>query len=68
MEITLLLVAFLTINAIFWGLFPHSTHCKFAALFGVKRCAPHWVHLLIGLVAFLAAVMLKNYTYIKSLM
>jgi len=61
-------IAFLIVNAIFWGLFPHIVHCKFIANFGITECPPHWVHLLIGLIAYLSAVWLKQSTYIKSLL
>jgi len=70
MDPTLLnaLIAFLIANAIFWGLFPHVAHCKIVAKLGITECPPHWIHLLLGLIAYLTAVWLKNSTYIKRLL
>ena len=66
--LTNIVIAFLIVNAIFWGLFPHTAHCKFVANFGITECPQHWVHLLTGLIAYLSAVWLKNSTYIKRLL
>lgn len=57
-----LLILFFLANAVFWGLFPHSEHCKFAAMFGMKdKCPPHWIHVyVIGLGSFLIALYLKQ--------
>jgi hypothetical protein len=54
-----ILVAFLAINALFWGLFSHSDHCQAAALF-TNSCAPHYVHVSFGVVCFLAAVVISQ--------
>jgi hypothetical protein len=37
----LIAVVFLALNALFWGLFPHSSHCALAKTFGVVKCPPH---------------------------
>jgi hypothetical protein len=56
-----LLVALLLINAIFWGLFPHSAHCKVAANFGIKQCPPHWIHVYVmGLLSFVMALYVQQ--------
>lgn len=56
-----LLVALLLINAIFWGLFPHSSHCKVAAIFGIKQCPPHWIHVYVmGLLSFVMALYVQQ--------
>lgn len=65
--LTDLMISFLSINAIFWGLFRHDTHCQVAKQFGVKKCPPHYVHLLLGVACFLIAVVLKHYEYISSI-
>ena len=55
-----ILFAFLLINALFWGLFEHSIHCKFASYF-TNNCPPHYIHLIIGIVCFTLAVYIKQY-------
>lgn len=64
----MLLLIFLVLNAIFWGLFDHGSHCKAVSMFGMKSCPPHWVHLLMGLVFFLAAIYVQQKDYIVYLM
>ena len=54
-----IIVAFLAINAVFWGLFPHSAHCAVASLV-TKSCLPHSVHVTIGLVCFAIAVLVAH--------
>lgn len=54
-----IIVAFLLVNAIFWGLFPHSIHCKFASIF-MSYCPPHYAHVSFGVVCFLAAVVISQ--------
>ena len=55
------LVALLLLNAIFWGLFPHSVHCKVAASFGVKQCPAHWIHVYVmGLLSFVLALYVQQ--------
>lgn len=58
------ITAFLVLNSIFWGLMSHSTHCDVAALAGIKNCPPHWVHLMIGLVSFVAAIGVSQWKYL----
>ena len=48
---------------VFWGLFPHSMHCKLASNLGVKKCAPHWMHVYVfGLLSFVLALYFKQGT------
>jgi len=54
-----IIVAFLAVNALFWGLFDHKTHCAVASLV-TNSCLPHYVHVSIGLVCFAAAVMIAQ--------
>ena len=52
---------FFLANALFWGLARHSQHCKLAAMSGVKKCAPHWVHVyVLGLGSFVVALYLRQ--------
>ena len=53
------LVAFLAINAVFWGLFSHSDHCAVASLI-TSSCLPHTVHVTIGLLCFASAVLIAH--------
>lgn len=56
-----LLILFFLANAIFWGLFPHSEHCKIASKLGIKKCPPHWIHVYVmGLGSFIVSLYLKN--------
>ena len=55
------LLTFLIVNALFWGLFPHKAHCQVvdevSKLIKMKiECPEHKVHLLIGLISYVAAV------------
>jgi hypothetical protein len=54
-----LLVVFLLVNALFWGLASHKQHCKVASKFGMKKCPPHWIHVYVmGLGSFLLTLYL----------
>ena len=59
--VKMLVIAFLLANAIFWGLYPHSMHCSVAAMMGVKKCPPHWIHVYVmGLGSFILALYIKQ--------
>ena len=62
-----LLVAFLAVNALFWGLWPHSAHCGVAATLGIADCPSHMIHLAIGLVFFVLAVVVAQWGYFTYL-
>lgn len=49
---------FFLINAIFWGLFPHTIHCAFVEKMGVLDCPSHWIHISLGIICFLLTVLL----------
>ena len=56
-----IILTLLIANALFWGLARHSQHCKLAAMSGVKKCAPHWVHVyVLGLGSFVVALYLRQ--------
>ena len=59
-----IIVAFLAINAIFWGLFPHSDHCAVASVF-TNSCLPHSVHVSIGVICFVIAVVAQQNMFFK---
>lgn len=61
----LLVVVFLSINALFWGLFPHHVHCRFAASLGVTKCPSHWIHITMGVGCFLVAVLVAQWHMFK---
>jgi len=62
-----LVVLFLVLNALFWGLGSHSQHCALAGWFGIRQCPPHWVHLTLGVVSFLLAVYLQQLPYFHTM-
>jgi hypothetical protein len=55
-----LVVLFLIINALFWGLMPHSLHCEVVGKFTSSKCVPHTVHILLGIVFFVLAVLVSQ--------
>lgn len=63
----MIVLIFLVINALFWGLMCHQTHCKVAGYFGMKNCPPHYVHMLMGVVFFLLAIFIAQRKYINTL-
>ena len=63
------LVGFLLINAVFWGLFPHTSHCQFLNSFNRvigsnMKCPSHTIHLLMGIVSYLLALYFSQQKYI----
>ena len=58
-----LLLAFLITNALFWGLFPHETHCKVVSqiskVVNMKiECPEHRVHLVMGIIFYVLSIYL----------
>ena len=58
-----LLLAFLVTNALFWGLFPHETHCKVVSeiskVINMKvECPEHRVHLVMGIIFYVLSIYL----------
>ena len=62
-----LIVVFLAVNALFWGLMSHKVHCNLVTMF-TNTCPSHTVHLFMGLIAFVLAVVVAQYDYIKAMM
>lgn len=61
-----LLIAFLILNSLFWGLMPHSIHCELVGRFTSAKCPPHIVHLTMGLVCFVLAVIVAQSDYLSQ--
>ena len=55
-----IITSLLAANALFWGLFPHSDHCKVGILVGIKKCPSYIVHLGLGLVFYILAVLVAQ--------
>ena len=56
-----LTILFLVVNALFWGLATHKQHCDLAAMFGIKKCPAHWIHVwVMGLGSFILALYLRQ--------
>ena len=62
--VRIVIIAFFALNALFWGLFPHSKHCAFVALFGVSNCPPHALHIMMGILFFVAAVLIAQWDHV----
>lgn len=60
-----IILTFLIANAIFWGLFPHKSHCQLIDYiknhtgFNLK-CPKYSIHLIMGLVFFTLAIYVNN--------
>ena len=61
-----ILVMFIIMNAVFWGFATHKSHCSILPSF-IKKCPPHWAHLLIGFVLFGIGIVVHNFTYLRSI-
>lgn len=67
MDFKSIFALFLLLNALFWGLFTHKTHCQFVSYFGITNCPPHWIHVFVmGLGSFILALFVQQ-DYIKNL-
>jgi hypothetical protein len=62
-----IITSLLAVNALFWGLFPHSDHCQMATWLGMKKCPSHYIHLGLGLVFYISAVLTAQQSYIQHL-
>ena len=59
-----IVVALLAVSGIFLCLMPHKTHCEL--LGKMMKCPPHWVLILLGLIFFLCATLVAQWTYITT--
>ena len=62
-----IITSLLAVNALFWGLFPHSDHCQMATWLGMKTCPSHYIHLGLGLIFYISAVLTAQQSYIQHL-
>lgn len=63
-----IITGILLLNAIFWGIASHSSHCAFVKMIpNMKSCPPHWVHLMMGIMFYLMAVFVSQYEYITKM-
>tara|TARA_B100000575_G_scaffold185939_1_gene149727 strand:- start:267 stop:473 length:207 start_codon:yes stop_codon:yes gene_type:complete len=60
-----IITTFFIINALFWGLASHASHCNLVAQFGAKGCLPHSIHILMGLISFIIAIYIQQKDYIN---
>ena len=65
------ILALLIMNVLLWSFFPHSAHCYF--LDGINKtfgsaikCPEHWIHLLMGIVAYFLALYYAQMNYINK--
>ena len=60
-----IILTFLIANSIFWGLFPHESHChlinhlKNMTGFNLQ-CTKHSIHLIMGVIFFILAIYVNN--------
>ena len=66
MNLRNVVVLVLGLNALFWGLLPHSVHCKTVAMVSNMKCPTHSVHLMMGVVFYFLAVYVRQQKYIMS--
>ena len=57
----------LIVNALFWGLSPHQDDCKIASLFGIKTCPSKYLHLGIGVIFYIFAILVAQQTSITHI-
>ena len=65
------ILSLLILNVLFWSFFPHNAHCKFLSELNKvfvtsMKCPEHWVHLLMGIVAYFAALYYSQMNYIND--
>ena len=65
------ILGFLVLIVLFWSFFPHNAHCKFLSdlnkVLGTSmKCPEHWVHLVMGIVFYLAALYYSQMEYINN--
>ena len=57
----IILASFLIVNALFWGLYPHSEKCEIAYFIGLEKCPSFLVHIIIGMFFYIAAVLIIHF-------
>ena len=62
-----IIISFLVVNALFWGLFPHNNHCKMGSWLGFENCPSHYTQLIIGVFFYILSILTAQQTYIQNL-
>jgi hypothetical protein len=57
-----ILIFFFAVNAIFWGLMPHSIHCSLVSNL-LPECPSHNIHIGFGIFSFLVATIIAQYKH-----
>ena len=57
----IILASFLIVNSLFWGLYPHTEKCEIAYLIGLKKCPSFLVHMIIGIIFYITAILITHF-------
>ena len=57
----IILAAFLIVNAIFWGFFPHTNNCQFAHFIRIKECPSFLLNTAIGTIFYIMAAIIIHF-------
>ncbi len=57
----IILSSFLIVNALFWGLFPHTEKCEMSYFLGIQKCPSFLVHALIGTIFYIFAILIVHF-------
>jgi len=58
-----IIVAFLVVMAIFFGIMPHRVHCDIFRHVSAT-CPSHWIFILNGIIIFALAILFSQWTYV----
>jgi len=61
-----ILVFLLVINGLFWSLATHSQHCALVKYFKISKCPGHEIHILMGVVSLLIAIVIKQRVFFSK--
>ena len=45
-------------------MYSHNDHCVLASMLGLQKCPAHWMHILFGIICYIAAVFIVQWKYI----
>jgi len=62
-----LIISLFAINAVFWGLFPHTIHCGLIEKLDMP-CVSHNIHLVFGIVCYLVAFIVAQKDHLMHTM
>ena len=57
----IIIICLLIANALFWGLYPHTSHCQITKIFGINKCPHKMVHYFAGIFFFILAIYIAQY-------